>query len=154
MKKTLFLIAMLLVVISGAKAQNWCVFSWMTDGNASEFSFDFIHNNTGDTLFHGEGYSNNSFYSYSIPFPDGQVRCDIHDSGCNGFQGGGMMTLSTGYSSLWHVIGNFGCLNTKVMNFTWYDPCYNPCNTDFDLDGVVDVDDLLYFISTYGNTCE
>lgn len=153
MKKLLFTIAMLIGMIG--EAQNICTYSWMTDDEGHEFSFDIINDVTGDTLYHGSGYDNNQMYWLTLNLPNGTWRVDMHDSGCNGFSGCGFMSMVYQGIGLWHVINNYGCEESRSTWYEYYDPCtINACTADFNGNGTVDVNDLIYFISTYGTTCE
>jgi hypothetical protein len=154
MKNTITLTLALMVSVAGF-SQNWAVFSWLTDEHGEEFSFDVLNHITGDTIYHGENYADNQMYWLSLNFPNGQFRVDLHDSGCDGFSGGGMMSMVYMETGLWHIIGDYGCNDSRVTTYEWYDPCaLSACDADFNGNGTVDVLDLIYFISTYGITCE
>lgn len=135
-------------------SQNWCTISLYTGDDGNQLSFDVIHNASGDTLFHGEGYTDNAVHHYTLNLPDGVTRCDIHDSGCDGFSDHTIMLMSFPLGVFWHVIEDFGCEISRATYLEYYDPCYDACPSDLDEDGIVGVSDLLLFIADYGTICE
>ncbi len=132
--------------------QNVCTFIIYTDAQPQEMHYLAIENSTGDTLMNVFGFTPNVVTSWMGSMPNGQVTFKVTDSAGNGFTNGfaGMVHNN---SMLWHVSGNFGFQHTAVTTFNYYNPC-SYCRTDINSNGITDVDDLLIFISEFGNTCE
>lgn len=150
MKQTLTTLALLFALTTSA--QNYATLQWRPDEDQEQFSFVVIHQDTGDTLYQWVNQYTETFYSEWFNFPDGVIRFEITDTGCNGFGCGGFISLVGVSGTYWHVVDDFGC---GIVHQTWFGggtPAPS-CPTDFDADGYTDVDDLLFFISHYGLPC-
>lgn len=152
--KQILTILFLLTLGVNCFSQNIATLIWITDDNAEQFSFDVINVATSEVIMHGQDYANNDLYSMPINLPNGSIRFEMNDSECDGFTNGGSMMMVYNSSVLWHVIGDYGCDEVRITFFDYYDPCYNYCPTDFDQDGFTSVEDLIFFISKFGTTCE
>lgn len=164
MKKTLFLIAILLVVISGAKAQTlgYChtpktvTFLFMADSLPEQYSYQLIDLQSNQVLTTQNIIYSDTCQAMNISLSTGNYRVVVTDTQCDGISTVGLIIVEDWNQ---YVVTLSGCqtqFDFYVLSHEceYLVDCNNSCPTDLDFDGTTGVSDLLLFINEYGHPCE
>lgn len=159
MKHTFFTIAMLIGMIGNAQqyvyGYQWKTVSFIlnTDSNPTQTHI-YLHDANDSLIFEGYGVYADTVNIWQVAL-SGQYTVTVDDAGCNGINSNGLVIIDD-YSS--YVVPITGCQTTfefyvYLRDFEVEVPAPT-CPTDLNHDGITSVDDLLIFISEYGNTCD